>query len=155
MIGFLPRQVQPYNWSGSLSSARIRKHDKVLKQEEQERVSRVEEKKKTKSEELLHQQKKNRGGFDQELLGPSINKEERILRLMEEEAPSRSETSHKFVPAKRNDTVKSTGLPKYLPIKTSEIDRVDYGITVNIGATIDMGRRMRGMFTNSNKSFKN
>ena len=84
VIGLLPRQVQPCNGSGPQSSARIKKHDKVLKQEEQESVMRGEEKNKTETEEHLRQQKKNRTGYNQEPLRPSIYKEERILKLMEE-----------------------------------------------------------------------
>ena len=91
VLGLLPRQVQPCNGSGSQSSARINKHEEVLKQEEQERMMRAEEKNKSETKDILHQQKKNRRGFNQEPLGPSIYKEERILRLMEEEeAPSGS-----------------------------------------------------------------
>ena len=84
VLWFLPRQVQPCNGSGPRSSERIKKHDKVLKQEEQERMSRVEEKNKSETEGLFHQQKKNRTRLDQEPLGPLIYKEERILGLIEE-----------------------------------------------------------------------
>ena len=45
------------------------KHDKVLKQEEQERVIREEKKNKSES-------KKTRAGFNQDLLEPSIYEED-------------------------------------------------------------------------------
>ena len=95
VLGFLPRQVQPCNGSGPQSSERIKKHDEVLKWEEQERMSRAEEKNKSETDGLFCQQKKNRTRFDQEPLGPSIYKEERILRLMEaEEAQTGSGKAH-------------------------------------------------------------
>ena len=70
--------------------------------------------------------------------------------MEEEEAPTRSRRAHRFVPAKRTDTVKSTGYPKYLPIKTYENDGVDYGTIVKTDAAMDTGRKRRGVFTNAN-----
>ena len=87
---------------------------------------RAEEKNKTKTEELLCQQKKNRTGYNQEPLEPSIYEEERILKLMEEgESLLGPGKAHRFVLAMRNDTMKNTGCPKYLPIKTCENDGIN------------------------------
>ena len=95
VLGLSLKQVQPGNGSTQRSSERIKKHDKVLKWEEQERMLRLEEKKKSETEGLFRQQKKNRTRFTQEPLGSSIYKEERILRLMEEEeAPTGSGKAH-------------------------------------------------------------
>ena len=61
--------------------------------------------------------------------------------MEEQEAPPGSGKVYQFIPAKRNDTVKSTGRPKYLPIKTYENSGVDCGIIVKTGAAMDMEER--------------
>ena len=101
VLVLLPRQVTPCNSSRSWSSEWIQKHNQILKQEEQERLLRLEEKNKTEAEELLRQiKKKEKQGFKQEPQGPSIYEEERILDLMEEEElPSSTGKKHHFVPA--------------------------------------------------------
>ena len=59
-----------------------------------------------------------------------------------EDAPLGSGKAYKFIPARRNDTVRKTGHPKYLPI----ISENNYGtIMVNDAA---MRRSKRDVFTN-------
>ena len=99
--------------------------DEVQEGDEQGKMSRVEEANKTEAEGLSHLQKK-RDKFNQELLGSSIYKEERVLRLMEEqEIPARSGKVYQFIPAERNDTIRNTGCPKYLPVKICGDDGVN------------------------------
>ena len=64
-------------------------------------------------------------GSGQDLLEPSIYKEERVLRMMEEqEIPARSGQIYRFTPANRDDLMMRTGHPKYLPVDTCK----KYGI---------------------------
>ena len=91
---------------------------------------RVVEVNKTEPEGLSHLQKKRRK-FHQELSGSSIYEEERILRFMEEqEIPAGSGKVYWFIPAERNDTVKKTDCPKYLPVKTCGDDGVNSELIV-------------------------
>ena len=46
--------------------------------------------------------------------------------------------------------MKSTGRPKYLPIKTYENDGVNYRTIVKTNTAMDTGRKKRGVFTNAN-----
>ena len=66
--------------------------------------------------------------------------------MEEQEAPARSGKVYQFVPAKRNDTVKSTGRPKYLPIKTCENDGIECELIVKTDAARNMDRRNRYVF---------
>ena len=74
--------------------------------------------------------------------------EERNLKLMEEgEYPSGPGKAHQFVLGMRNDILKNTGRPKYLPIKTCEKNGVDCEIVKETGGATDMGRWKRNVFT--------
>ena len=76
-------------------------------------------KKQTKQRQKDSHLQKKREKFNQKSSGSSIYKEERVLRLMEEQGiPAGSGKVYRFIPAKRNDTVRNTGYPKYLPVKT-------------------------------------
>ena len=55
---------------------------------------------------------------------------------------------YQFIPAKRNDTVRNTGRPKYLPIKTYKNHGVKYELIVKNNAERSTNRRKRGVFTN-------
>ena len=68
--------------------------------------------------------------------------------MEEQEALAGSGKVYWFIPAKRNDTVRSTGCPKYLPIKTCENDRVNCELIMKANAARNMDRRKRGVFTN-------
>ena len=67
--------------------------------------------------------------------------------MEEEEAPSESVKAHRFVPGKRNDTLKNTGHSKYLPIEICENDGVDYDIVEDTGVAMYVGRMKRSKFT--------
>ena len=53
-----------------------------------------------------------------------------------------------FIPAKRNDTVRNTGRPKYLPIKTCGDDEVNCKLIVKNNTAMSTDRRKRGIFSN-------
>ena len=109
---------------------------------------KVEEENKTEAGGLSHLQKKTIK-FDQELSGSLIYKEERILRFMEEqEIPVGSGRVYQFIPAKRNDTVRNTGRPKYLPVKICEDDGANCELIVKHNAVRNIDRRKRGVFSN-------
>ena len=51
--------------------------------------------------------------------------------MKEQEIPARSGKVYQFIPAERNDTIRDTGCPKYLPVQTCGDDGVNCELIVN------------------------
>ena len=68
--------------------------------------------------------------------------------MEEQEIPAVSGRVYQFIPAKRNDTVRNTGRPKYLPIKTCGDNGVNCELIVKHNAMRSTDRRKRDVFSN-------
>ena len=55
---------------------------------------------------------------------------------------------YRFIPAERNYTVRNTGCPKYLPVKTCGDDGVNCELIVKHNPVMSTDRRKRDVFSN-------
>ena len=68
--------------------------------------------------------------------------------MEEQEIPAGSGRVYQSIPAERDDTVRNTGLPKYLPIEACGDDGVNCELIVKNNAARSTDRRKRGVFSN-------